>query len=91
MTKLFLSCIDKYLRDTGAEIVYGQKVVFVQSVLGGKHDVSSLKGMILVYEAMERLQWCEFFNIKAIEAYKKELTILRELQSSIAGKQSDRS
>ena len=61
--------------------------MFVQSVLGGTHYVSSFKGMILLYEAMERLQWCEFFKIKDIEAYKEELPTLRELQSSIAGKQ----
>ena len=48
----------------GAENIWIENLVFginvVQSVLGGTHKTRSLKDMLLLCEAMQRLQWCEF-------------------------------
>ena len=45
MTKIFLGCLGKYLRNNGAESILIENSVFgpnvVQSVLGGTHYVRS--------------------------------------------------
>ena len=58
-------------------------------LLGGAHYVRSFKGMILLCETMERLQWSAFFKIQEPEIYKEELRTLKRLQDSIAEKDAD--
>ena len=95
MTKIFLSCIGKYLRNSDAESIWTENYVFepnvVLSVPGGTHNVRTFKCMILLCEAMDRSQWCDFFKMKGVETEKEELMTLNQLQSSIAGKQFDNS
>ena len=47
--------------------------------------------MMLLCEAMERLQWSEFFKTQEPGTYEEELLILYRLQDNIAGKEVDRS
>ena len=60
-----------------------------QSVLGGTHYTRSLKGMLLLCEAMQRLQRCEFFKVYGCEKYQQELSFLKELKASIAKKERE--
>ena len=95
MTKILIGCIGKYLRNSGAESIWIENSVFgpnvVQSVLGGTHYVRAFKGMILLCETMERLQWLAFFKAQDPETYQEELLTLIRLQDSIANKEADRS
>ena len=95
MTKIFIGCIGKYLRNSGAENIWIENSVFgpnvVQSVLGGTHYVRAFKGMVLLCETMERLQWMSFFKGKKPDTYKEELPTLVKLQDSIARKEVTRS
>ena len=90
MTKIFLGCLGKYLRNNGTESIWIENSIFgpnvVQSVLGGKHYVWSFKGMILLCETMERLQWSAFFKTQDPETYKEELLTQKRLQDHIAEK-----
>ena len=65
--KILLGCLGKYLRGSGAENIWIENLVFginvVQSVLGGTHYTRSLKGTLLLCEAMQKLQWCEFYMV----------------------------
>ena len=64
--QIYLGCIGKYLYGSGAESIWIENGIFgpntSQAVLGGSHYVQSLEGMILLSEAMERLQWSAFFE-----------------------------
>ena len=57
MVKIFLGCIGKYLRESGAESIWIENGIFgpnvTQAVLGGSHYVRSLAGMTLLSETME--------------------------------------
>ena len=79
MTKIFLVCMGKYLRGSGAGKAWTESLVFgvnaVESVLNGRHYVRSLKEMLLLEESM--LQWCETFKIYGTQQYADELKLLR--------------
>ena len=81
-------CLGKFLRGSRAENIWIQHLVFginvVQSVLGGTHYTRSLKGMLLLCEAMQRPQWCEFFKVYDCEKYQQQFSLLKELKASIA-------
>ena len=51
LTKIFIQCIGKYLRNNGAETIFVENAVFgtnvVQSVLTGGNYVRSVKGFML--------------------------------------------
>ncbi len=95
MAKVFLACIGKYLTNSGAESIWTENSVFginvVQSVLGGSNYVRSFKGMLLLCEAMERLQWNEFFNVNGVENYSEELNLLSNLKTSVSEKERHKS
>jgi len=59
MAEVALGCIDKYIKDSGAENILIESHVFgvnvVHSVLSGKNYVRSLKGLQLLKEALARL------------------------------------
>ena len=58
--QILLKCLGNYLRGGGAENIWTESLVFginvAQSVRGGIHYTLSLKGMLLLCEAMQRLQ-----------------------------------
>ena len=93
MTKIFLGCLGKYLRNNGTESIWIENSFFgpnvVQSVLGGTHYVRSFKGMILLCETMERLHWSASFKTQDPETYKEELLTLKRLQDHIAEKDAE--
>jgi len=64
LLKIYLGCIGKYLRGSGAENVWTENEIFgpntTDGVLGGSHYVRSPEGMNLLSEVMERLQWTTF-------------------------------
>ena len=91
MAKILLGRLGMYLRGSGAENIWIENLVFginvVQSVLCGTHYTRSLKGMLLLCDAMQRLQWCEFFKVYGCEKYQQQLSLLKELEASIAKKE----
>ena len=49
------------------------------------------KGLMLVSECFERLQWAEFFRIKGVREYMNELSLIQLMKSSIAEKNREES
>ena len=77
MTNIIFGCLGKYLRNNGTESIRIENSVFgpnvVHSVLGGTYYVRSFKGIILLCETMERLQWSAFsWNLKRRTTITKE-------------------
>ena len=90
LLKVYLGCIGKYLRGSGAENIWIENEIFspntTEAVLGGSHYVRSLKGMILLSETMERLQWKAFFDECGVEEYAESLNLLQDLKHEVASK-----
>ena len=95
LLKIYLGCIGKYLRGSGAESIWIEKEIFgpntSQAVLGGSHYARSLEGMILLSEAMERLQWSAFFKKLGVEKYVEPLKLLKEMKQEVSAKNKLRS
>ena len=96
MIKVVLGCIGKYLDGGGAETVFLENEVFgknvVKSVLAGSHYERSTKGMLLLSEAIERMQWCSFLNEDGhVGQYESELEVIKALKREIEKKQSQES
>ena len=93
MMKVVMGSIGKYIDGGGAETIFVEKKVFgqnvVNSVLGGTHYVRSLKGMFLLSECIQRLQWSEFFSIKGVQMYGQELQHLKTVKDSVSQKQRE--
>lgn len=95
MIKVVMGAIGKFINGSGAETIlveskaFGQHVV--RSVLDGSHYSRSLKGLLMLSECMERLQWAEFFKMEGIEKYRDELEHLRLLKNSVAEKKREES
>ena len=90
LLKIYLGCIGKYLRGSGAESIWIENELFVpnttQAVLGGSHYVQSLGGMTLLSEAMERL-----FEKHGVEKYVEPLKLLREMKQEVSERKKSRS
>ena len=82
--------LGKYIDGSGAEIILAESKAFekdvVRSVLDGTHYTRSLKGLMLLSECFETLQWAEFFRIKGIREYMNELSLIQLMKSSAAEK-----
>ena len=95
LLKIYLGCIGKYLRGSGAESIWIENEIFgpntSQAVLGGSHYARSLEGMILLSEAMERLQWSAFFEKLGVEKYVEPLKLLKEMKQEVSVKNKLRS
>ena len=80
--------LGKYIDGCGAEIILAESKAFgkdvVRSVLDGTHYTRSLKGLMLLSECFERLQWAEFFRIKGVREYTNELSLIQLMKSSVA-------
>ena len=61
LIKVYCACIGKYLDGGGAETIFVDKSIFganvVNSVLSGAHYEWSIHGLLLMSEAIERIQW----------------------------------
>jgi len=66
MSKIVLACVGKYLKGSGVESIFVETSVFgvnvINAVLNGTNYVRSFKGLLLLGEAMFRLQITEFFQ-----------------------------
>ena len=60
-------------------------------MLYGTHYTRSLKGLMLLCECFERLQWAEFLTIKGVREYMKELSLIQLMKSSVAEKNREES
>ena len=87
--------LGKYIDGSGAEIILAESKAFgkdvVRSVLDGTHYTWSLKGLMLLSECFERLQWAEFFRIKGVREYMNELSLIQLMKSSVAEKNREES
>ena len=61
------------------------------SVLGGTHYNWSMKGMSLLTECSERLQWCELFTQSGKQQYTDEMHLLKHFKQAIADKNREKS
>ena len=95
MIKVVLNCREKYLQGGGAETIWIESGTFgvnvVQSVLNGRHYVRSVKGMTILSEALQRIQWMEFFKLQDMEHYTEVCNVLRLLKDAVAAMDHERS
>ena len=85
-----MGAIGKYIDGSGVEIILAESRALgknvVRSVLDGTHYTRSIKGLMLLSECFERLQWAEFFRIKGVAEYMNELSLIQLMKSSVAEK-----
>ena len=95
LIKVVMGAIGKYIDGSGAEIILAESKAlgknFVRSVLDGTHYTRLLKGLMLLSECFERLQWAEFFRIKGVREYMNELSLIQLMKSSVAEKNQEES
>ena len=95
MLKVVLGSIGKYIEGSAAETIFVENKVFganvVKSVLAGTHYERSMKGMMMLSECIERLQWSEFFRCNGTSRYQVELCLLKDLKQSVSKKDRDTS
>ena len=89
MIKIVLCCIGKYIEGSGAENIFTENCIFgenvVKSVITGSHYVRSLSGMIILGEAMERMQWKEFLTYDSnLNKHSNSLTSICKMKDSFA-------
>ena len=80
MAKCLQHCIGKYIKATGLDDVLLETNIFgkktIEQILNGTHYVCSLRGFIIIGEAIERLKWKALF-----EQYGKDKNYdFREIQ-----------
>ena len=94
MAKILLGCLGKYVRGSGVSNVFIECSVFgvnvVESVLQGKNYVRGVQGMLLLGEALFRLQVTSFLKEHSIESYASELENLLQIQQSITSAREKR-
>ena len=93
MMKVVMGAIGKYVDGSGAETILAETKVFgknvVNSVLNGTHYTRSLKGLSMLSECIERLQWAEFFKEKGHEQYINELKFLQGMKDAVSERKRD--
>ena len=66
MAKCLQHCTGKYIKGTGLDDVLLETNIFgkktIEQILNGTHYVRSLRGFIIIVEAIERLKWKAFFE-----------------------------
>ena len=87
MSKVFLSCIGKYLSGSGAEEIWVEYGVFgvnvTNSVIKGTNFVRSLKGMLLLGELLLRLRTLHFDETQGVKVFNENQEILRSLEKAL--------
>lgn len=88
MTKVLLSCIGKYVKESGVEHIFIETETFginaVEQVLNGSNYARSVKGFFMLGEALQRLQLKAFLNDTNLNDYDNELTTIHALQEAFA-------
>ena len=93
MAKIAQHSAGKYIRDSGFEDAlietktFGIKVV--QSVFDGTHYIRSLRGLLIISEAIHSLQWEAFWLRHSKDKFKDELNYLQQLYQSFINKDID--
>ena len=93
MAKIAQHSAGKYIRDSGFEDAlietktFGIKVL--QSVFDGTHYIRSLRGLLLISEAIHSLQWEAFWLRHSKDKFKDELNYLQQLYQSFINKDID--
>ncbi len=81
LIKVVLGAIGKYIDGSGANTILVESGVFgknvVKSVLQGTHYSRSLKGLTMLCECIERLQWTKIFRVQGTAQYNAELELLK--------------
>ena len=81
-------CIGKFIQG-GLEDALKQTKVFtvatVESILNGKHYVRSLKGLLIVVGAIEKMKWKAFFKYNEVSKYKVLQTFV-QFQAALKAK-----
>ena len=95
LAKVLMGAIGKFIDGSGAKNILTESKAFgpnvVRSVIDGSHYVRSLKGLMLLAESIERLQWARFFQCKGTSAYIDKLEILKLLKESVSEKDREQS
>ena len=93
MAKIAQHSAGTYIRDSGFEDAlietktFGIKVV--QSVFDGIHYARSLRGLLIISEAIHSLQWDAFWLRHSKDKFKDELNYLQQLYQSFINKDID--
>lgn len=83
--KILLSCIGKYLKESGADIILNETELFgervTEQVLRGTDYARSVKAFNYLYEALRRLQLKEFFNTERLKEFEQVILTVKVLQN----------
>ena len=78
LAKVMMVCIGKYLDGSGTKVIWtNNQVVGVNvavSIINATQYKTTFKGLCLLSECLERLQWCEFFSEIVID-HKRVLPV----------------
>ena len=95
MAKVVMASIGKYLDGSGAKKIWTNKQAFgvnvALSIIAATHYKRTLKGLCLLSECLERLQWCEFFSDHSVGKYVDLMCLLQGLKEAIAAKDREKS
>ena len=87
MIKVTLSCIGKYLQNSGVESIFIETGLFgihvTEQLLAGANYARSVKGFNYLAEALRRLQLKEFFPQEKLKQYEEQITRIILLQENL--------
>ena len=93
MTKVAQHSAGKYIRDSGFEDALIETKIFgikiLESVFNGTHYIRSLRGLLIISEAIQSLQWEAFWLIHSKEEFKDELEYSEHLFKLFRNKDRD--
>ena len=93
--KVFLSCIGKYLKNSGVESIFIETGLFgvcvTEQLLNGTHYARSVKDFTYLSEALRRLQINEFFHTDNLRKYEQQIITVEMLYDSFHEKNIDES
>lgn len=89
MVKVFCTCIGKYLDESGIDSIFIETETFgvnaVEQVLSGSHYNRSVKGFLMLGEALMRLMLEAFLDDVDVSNYDHDLMIIEDLQRNNEG------
>ena len=90
LIKVVLGAIGKYIDGCGAETILVESGAFgknvVKSVLEGSHYTRSMKGLTMLCECVERLQWADFFKSRDLGPYLAHLETIKLMKGCVSEK-----
>ena len=90
MAKCVQHCIGKYVRGSGLEdslletSIFGVKIV--EQFLNGTHYVRSLRGIVILAEAIETIKWRAFWQVNKKEQFASIIDSLTGLMEGLSNK-----